>query len=88
MKQVTAQQKAVQASQQASETLSKLSCQPPYFSNLSKSTISWIQKESFHGYRYNLNVDVINVEVRRSDFAKVSIPHLFRIGYEEIYYGL
>lgn len=39
-------------------------------SNLSKSTISWIQKESFH--RYNLNVDVINVEVRRSDFAKVS----------------
>lgn len=71
MKQVTAQQKAVQASQQASETLSKLSCQPPYFSNLSKSTISWIQKESFHWY--NLNVDVINVEVRRSDFAKVSV---------------
>lgn len=33
--------------------------------------MSWIQKESFH--RYNLNVDVINVEVRRSDFAKVSV---------------
>ena len=41
---------------------------------------------SFH--RYNLNVDVINVEVRGSDFAKVSIPHLFLIGYEEIDYRL